>query len=97
MNTFLTLQNELTIIEREHYAIIDSYIKGLLLYEDIKRFERLLFTFRDKLFAYVYKEEEILEIAKMKSKIQHYNTEILEDEDMLNMAYKNSCGYIEKL
>lgn len=97
MNTLLGLQNELIIIEKEHYIIMDSYIKGMLLYEDIRRFEKLLFSFRTALFSYIPNDEELLVVAKMKSKVQHYNTDVLEDEDVLNLAYKNSYGYTEKL
>ena len=32
----------------------------------------------------------LLEVAKMKSKLQHYNTEVLEDEELLRLAYSNS-------
>jgi hypothetical protein len=31
----------------------------------------------------------MLEVAKMKSMVQHFNTEILEDEDVLRVAYSN--------
>ena len=42
-------------------------------------------------------EENVFEIAKMKSKIQHFNTEILEDEDMLRIAYNNSILLYRKV
>jgi YebC/PmpR family DNA-binding regulatory protein len=34
-------------------------------------------------------EDEIMEIAKMKSKMQHFSTDIFEDEDVLSVAYSN--------
>ena len=45
--------------------------------------------FREKLYNFTCTEETILEVAKMKSKVQHFNTEIIEDEDVLKMAYSN--------
>jgi hypothetical protein len=44
---------------------------------------------RDALYEMEVDDEHLLEIAKIKSKIQHYNTEILEDEELLDLAYRN--------
>jgi recombination DNA repair RAD52 pathway protein len=51
--------------------------------------EKALFEFREKLYEFVWDEENMLEVAKMKSMVQHFNTEILEDEDVLRVAYSN--------
>lgn len=91
LNSLLSLRKVFAIIEKEHYKIVDSYIKGQLLYEMVEQFENLVCEFRQNLYAYVPLEKELLEVAKMKSKIQHYITEVLEDENLLTMAYKNSC------
>ena len=42
------------------------------------------------LYAIPISDNNLLEIAKMKSKIQHFNTQILEEEDILRAAYENS-------
>ena len=57
---------------------------------DIDSFKDELFHFRNLLYAITISDSNLLEIAKMKSKIQHFNTEILEDEDILKQAYDNS-------
>ena len=69
--------------------IINGYIKGIVKKEEIDRFEKALFEFREKLYDFVWDEENMLEVAKMKSMVQHFNTEILEDEDVLRVAYSN--------
>ena len=50
----------------------------------------MLFQFRNTLYAIPINDDNLLEIAKMKSKIQHFNTYVLEDEEILKQAYKNS-------
>jgi hypothetical protein len=42
------------------------------------------------LYAIPISDNNLLEIAKMKSKIQHFNTQVLEDEEVLRTAYDNS-------
>ena len=63
---------------------------GIIKIEDINSFKQELFQFRDMLYAITISDSNLLEIAKMKSKVQHFNTEILEDEDILRVAYANS-------
>ena len=63
---------------------------GILKVADIDSFKEHLFQFRNLLYAITISDSNLLEIAKMKSKIQHFNTEILEDEDILKQAYENS-------
>ena len=57
--------------------------------EEIDRFQKALFEFREKLYDFSCDDENLLEVAKMKSKVQHFNTEILEDEEVLSVAYSN--------
>ena len=83
------LRNAFVLIEKERFTIINSYIMGILKKEEIDRFEKVLFEFREKLYDFVWDEENMLEVAKMKSMVQHFNTEILEDEDVLRVAYSN--------
>ena len=83
------LRKEFLKIETARFNIINGYIKGLVKKEEIDRFEKALFDFREKLYEFVWDEENMLEVAKMKSMVQHFNTEILEDEDVLRVAYSN--------
>lgn len=76
-------------IETERFNIINGYIKGIVKKEEIDRFEKALLGFREDLYKFSCDDENILEIAKMKSKVQHFNTEILEDEEVLKIAYLN--------
>ena len=76
-------------IEAERFTIINGYIMGILKKSEIDRFEKALFGFREKLYEFSWNEDNMMEIAKMKSKVQHFNTEILEDEEVLKVAYSN--------
>lgn len=83
------LRNQFLKIETKRFNIINGYIKGIVKKEEIDRFEKALLGFREDLYKFIYDDENILEIAKMKSKVQHFNTEILEDEEVLKIAYLN--------
>lgn len=83
------LRVEFLKIEAERFTIINGYIMGIIKKSEIDRFEKTLFEFREKLYEFVWDEENMLEVAKMKSMVQHFNTEILEDEDVLRVAYSN--------
>lgn len=83
------LRIEFLKIEAERFTIINGYIMGIIKKAEIDRFEKALFEFREKLYDFVWDEENMLEVAKMKSMVQHFNTEILEDEDVLRVAYSN--------
>lgn len=88
--TLDTARDEFQQLEFQQFQINNSYILGTLTVADIDSFRDKLFAFRDKLYAIPISDSNIIEIAKMKSKIQHYETEILEDEDILKVAYQNS-------
>lgn len=77
-------------LEIEHFNIINSYIMGMISVADINKFQAILDDFRTKLYELEVNDDNLLEIAKMKSVVQHYNTEILEDEEVLKVAYSNS-------
>lgn len=83
------LRNQFLKIETKRFNIINGYIKGIVKKEEIDRFEKALLGFREDLYKFICDDENILEIAKMKSKVQHFNTEILEDEDVWKVAYLN--------
>lgn len=84
------LSDEFHKLEIKRFNIENSYVMGMIRIEDINSFGEELFQFRNMLYAIPISDNNLLEIAKMKSKIQHFNTEILEDEDILRVAYENS-------
>lgn len=84
------LEEEFHKLEIKRFNIENSYIMGMVKIEDIDLFGEELFQFRNMLYAIPISDNNLLQIAKMKSKIQHFNTEILEDEDILMMAHANS-------
>ena len=88
-NSIEEVNNDFNILEAKHFGIINSYITGVLKIDSVKDFEIFLFEMRDALYEMEVDDEHLLEIAKIKSKIQHYNTEILEDEELLDLAYRN--------
>ena len=88
-NSIEEVNNDFNLLEAKHFVIINSYITGVLKIDAVKDFEKFLFEMRDALYEMEVDEEHLLEIARIKSKIQHYNTEILEDEELLDLAYRN--------
>lgn len=84
------LDEEFHKLEIKKFNIENSYIMGMIKIDDINLFKDELFQFRNMLYAIPISDSNLLEIAKMKSKIQHFNTQILEDEDILRIAYENS-------
>lgn len=88
--TIENLRNEFRMIEMKRFNIVNNYVMGIVKICDVNSFKDNLFNFRNKLYAIPINDDNLLEIAKMKSKIQHYNTEVLEDEELLRLAYSNS-------
>ncbi len=84
------LRKQMDYLELKRYEIMNKYVLGTLKKEEIDFFEEELGAFRARVYEFVPAEEEIMDIAKMKSKIQHLNTEVLEDEEVLRVAYENS-------
>lgn len=84
------LEEEFHKLEIKKFNIENSYIMGMIKIDNINIFKDELFQFRNMLYAIPISDSNLLEIAKMKSKIQHFNTQILEDEDILRVAYENS-------
>lgn len=76
-------------LEMKRFTIVNNYVMGMITIDDINSFKEELFQFRNKLYAIPISDNNLLEVAKMKSKIQHFNTEVLEDEDILKQAYNN--------
>lgn len=88
--TMEQLREEFKVLEMKRFEAVNNYVMGIIRVEDIKSFEERLFSFRDKLYAIPISDSNLIEIAKMKSKVQHFNTEVLEDEEVLKIAYSNS-------
>lgn len=84
------LQIEFKTIEFIQFNINNNFVLGIVTVDEIESFKKILFGFKNKLYAIPISDTNLLEIAKMKSKIQHYETNILEDEDILKTAYNNS-------
>lgn len=83
------LRKKFDILKAKHFNIINSYIMGNVKISDIEAFGNDLNKFREQLYKINITDEILLEVAKMKSQVQHFNTEIMEDEDVLKMAYAN--------
>ena len=83
------LRKKFEILKTKHFNIINSYIMGQVTVSDIEAFGKDLNKFREQLYSIEITDEILLEVAKMKSQVQHFNTEIMEDEDVLRMAYGN--------
>lgn len=89
-NSMVELQNDYLELEKKHFVIIDSYVIGMVTKEEIKDFENFYTEMHEAVYEMETNEENIREIARIKSILQHYYTEILEDEELLTMAYSNS-------
>lgn len=83
------LRENFKILEAKRFNVVNNYVMGIVKVEELDDFRTLLEDFRKKLYAIPISDSNILEIAKMKSKIQHYDTEVLEDEEVLKCAYSN--------
>jgi hypothetical protein len=81
------LRKEFISLEKEHYYIINNYITSKVSKEEYKNFTVKLFKFREKLDNYKPKTEEIYEVAGMKSRVQHYITDTVEDEEILKSLF----------
>ena len=84
------LEDEFSKLEIMKFNIENRYIMGIVRIDEVNMFKDALLCFRNMLYAIPINHENLLEIAKMKSKIQHFDTQILEEEDILDLAYKNS-------
>lgn len=83
------LREDFSKLEIKRFVIVNNYVMGIVTIDDINSFRESLFQFRNRLYAIPISDNNILEIAKMKSKVQHFNTEVLEDEEVLKQAYAN--------
>jgi hypothetical protein len=84
------LRRQFRNVEILRFNIVSNYVTGMVNVDDIEEFKKIFFDLRDKLDAFPTNDENILEIAGMKSKMTHYNAEVLEDENILEVAYANS-------
>ena len=84
------LRKEFRVIEILRFNIVSNYVTGMVNVPDIELFKEKFFAFKEHLYSFETNEDNLLEVAKMKSRLQHFNTEVLEDEDLLNVAFSNS-------
>ena len=78
------------VLEKDHFIIINNYIMGIISIQEVTIFGQKIEEIRNLLDNFQTNDENLLEIAKYKSKIQHFYTEIMEDEELLRMAYSNN-------
>ena len=85
------LRDTMDSLEVKRYELLNNYVLGKIIKEELDEFEKELLAFKKRVYEMEPEDDEmLLEIARMKSKIQHLNTEVLEDEDVLRVAYMNS-------
>ena len=89
-NSMAELQKAYIELEKKHFVIIDSYVVGMVTTEEIKDFEQFYLEMREAVYQMEINDENVGEIARIKSNLQHYYTEILEDDELLTVAYNNS-------
>lgn len=89
--TYDELKKDFLLLEKMRYEIVDSYILGNVIINQVDDFKTFFMLIRSSINTLVVTEENVYKVAKIKSKMQHYYTEILEDDELLTMAYKNSC------
>lgn len=78
------------VLEKDRFTIVNNYIMGIISIQEVTMFGQKIEKMRNLLDNFQTNDENILEIAKYKSKIQHFYTEIMEDEELLRMAYSNN-------
>lgn len=78
------------VLEKERFTIVNNYIMGIISIQEVTMFGQKIEKIRNLLDNFQTNDENLLEIAKYKSKIQHFYTEIMEDEELLRMAYSNN-------
>ena len=83
------IREEFFHIEKERFLILNDYVLGLVKIDKVQSFGKLIENIRLHLEEVEITEENLLEIANIKSKIQHFYTEIMEDEELLRIAYSN--------
>lgn len=78
------------VLEKDRFTIVNNYIMGIISIQEVNMFGQKIEKMRNLLDKFQTNDENLLEIAKYKSKIQHFYTEIMEDEELLRMAYSNN-------
>lgn len=73
----------------KYFNITNSYITGVITKSEVDKFGKFLQEMREAVDKVEMTDENMYFLAKVKSKLQHCYTEIMEDEELLAMAYKN--------
>lgn len=84
------IRNYFFLLEKAHFEILNKYLTGVVKITEVEEFGNKIERIRSLLDSFETNEENLLEIAKYKSKVQHFYTEIMEDEELLDMAYSNN-------
>ena len=84
-----SIREEFFYLEKERFSILNDYILGIVNLDRVQEFGKRIETIRIHLEEIEITEENLLEIANMKSKVQHFYTEIMEEEELLKQAYNN--------
>ena len=74
---------------KKHFKIANDYVMGIVTKNDVDDFGKFLSEMRHAIELIEMTEENMFFIAEIKSKLQHYYTEIMEDEELLSIAYGN--------
>ena len=83
------IREEFFYLEKERYLILNDYILGTVKLDKVLEFGKKIEEIRKYLEEVIITEENLLEIANIKSKVQHFYTEIMEEEELLKQAYNN--------
>ncbi len=83
------IREEFFFLEKERFLILNDYVLGIVNLDKVLEFGKRIDTIRMDLEKVEITEETLYEIANIKSKVQHFYTEIMEDEELLRVAYSN--------
>lgn len=83
------LRKKMSTIEMKHFDFIQKAMFEQLTFQEYEEFRVGIEEFREILDRFQSNDDNLLEIAGMKSRIQHFITDFLEDEEVLRVAYQN--------
>jgi len=83
------LQKKMNIIEMKHFDYVQKAMFEQLTFQEYEDFRKGIESFRNILDRFQCDDENLLEVAGMKSRVQHFITDFLEDEEVLRVAYQN--------
>jgi len=87
--SFADLQKKMATLEMKHFEYVQKAMFEQLTMGEYEEFRTMLEDFRNILDKFQSDENNLLEIAGMKSRVQHFITDFLEDEEILKCVYKS--------